>query len=427
MQMADAYGYGNASLTPSQIQSEAPYYDAVWASFQPSAWTSAPGSNVKILSRYVIPFEDMYLISGNTLSYFQANHPDWILHGCDANGNPQQQHYAWSGSGFQNDVPLNIHNPAVVQYQMNVIAGYLTANGYNAVAIDQVAFQNFLLSPNPVLEGQNYQPGWYGCGVYVNGSFQRVYGSPSGGDLNQPDPTFINDELNWVQTAKSTLGSMGIKVLVNHPPAGTTPTGNEVTLLNSVDGVIDENGFTNYGAYASDMPTLFTDTLTWVQDVQNMNKAVWVADYYCQGCGETSAAQLSPAQVDWALSTYAIANNGELGLYVAPQGVGEYSYRSEFSEPYGAPCGSSTQNGNVYMRQFQNGLAVVNASTGSATATLPSGNTYSDIEGRGNVSGSLSLGPADGWMLLLSSGTGCAASGSSTLRRGTAVPGVRRP
>ena len=432
MQMADEYGYGNASLTASQIQAEAPYYDSVWAAFQPETWASAPGSTVRILSRYVIPFEDMYLISGNNLSYFQQNHPDWIMYGCDSSGNPTQ-HYAWSGSGFPNDVPLNIHNSAVVTYQMNLLAGYLQANGYNAVAIDQVAFVNFLSSPNPELEGQGPTSGWYGCGVYTQGpqnpsSFQRVYGSQGNSDLDVADQAFINDELNWVSTAKSQLGALGIKVLINHPPVGPTPSGNEATLLSYVDGVIDENGFTNYGQYGPDLrnPGNFTETLSWVQAVQGMGKAVFLADYYtcqydaqnCPATSVTSATQLSDAESDWALSTYAIANSGGLGLFVAPQGVGEYSYRPEFSKTYGAPCGAYTQSGSVFTRQFQNGFAVVDASTSPATVTLPSGNTYTDIATGAQASGSLSLAPSTGSMLQLTSGTGCNASGGSTIRRG---------
>jgi hypothetical protein len=422
IQLADQYGIGNASLTSPQIQTEAPNYDVVYAAFQPQVWNQAhPGM---IVSRYVVPWEDTYQISGHDLAYFQQNHPDWILYGCQANGTPTSD-YAWSGTlaAFGNDVPLDIHNPAVVQYEMNELAGYLTANGYNAIAVDQATFVNFLTSPNPNLEnGNGPNPGWYGCGIYPqgpqNGNFQRVYGPPGGGDLDQPDPTFISDLLNWVATAKSTLGPLGIKVIVNHPPTGATPSGNETTLLNSVDGVVDENGFTDYGNYAGEEPTQFTDTLSWVQAVQGMGKAVFLADYFCQGCSLTSASQLSGAQADWALSTYAIADGGGLGLYTAPQGVGEYSYRPEYSQTYGAPCGPYTQAGSVYMRQFQNGLAVVNASGSPATATLPAGNTYSDVEGRAaGISGTLPLGAADGWMLKLTSGNGCTTSGGSLLRR----------
>jgi hypothetical protein len=439
IQMADAYGLGNASLTTQQIQTEAPYYDAVWASFPPNTqtWnTSHPGM---ILSAYVIPFEDMYLMSNHNLQWWQTNHPSWIMYACDSSGNPTTYN-PWSTSGFPNDVPLNIHNSAVVNYELTqVIVPYLQQNGFNAIAIDQVTFENFLQAPNPELgqpnppspyNGQYYDCGYYAQGVQNPSSFVPVYGGPGQDDWAKADGTFIQDELNWVQTAKNTLAQYNIKVLINHPPVSTTPSGNEATLLNSVDGVVDENGFTDYGQYAGEEPTQFADTLSWVQYVQQqMHKAVFLADYFfTQGStSETSATQLADAQADWALSTYAIANNGGLGMFVAPQGVGEYSYRPEFSDTYGAACGAYTQTGSLYTRAFQNGFAVVNASSNAANAPLPSGNIYTDIETGQSVSGSITLAPATGSMLLLSSGTGCPASGSSTLRHGTAVPGVRRP
>lgn len=431
IQLADQYGYNNASLSSSQIQTEAQApntYDAVWAAFQPQTWSQyhASGSTL-ILSRYYVPFEDAYLISQHDITWFEQNHPDWILFGCQSDGTPTTSH-AWTGTlaAFGKDVPLNIHNPAVVQYQMSVLQQYLQANGYNAIAIDQIVFQNFLLSPNPNLDGNNPNSGWYGCGVYtqwngttpVASSFQRVYGSASGGDSEQPDQTLINDLLNWVAQAKSTLGGAGIKVLVNHPASGTAPSGNDATLIGSVDGVVDETGFTNYGQWGPDAKTPgdFATTLSWVQNVQSSGKAVFLADYYNgqyvpANQNYTSASQLSGLEVDWAAATYAIANGGGLGMFIAPQGVGEYSYRPELTTSYGAPCAGPTQSGSLYIRKFAKGLAVVNASTSTQTYTLPN-HSYTDIEPNAHqVNGPgqlLTLAPADGAVLLINDGSnGC--------------------
>ncbi|MGH7684592.1 MAG: hypothetical protein ACREMT_09630, partial [Vulcanimicrobiaceae bacterium] len=266
--------------------------------------------------------------------------------------------------------------------------------------------------------------GYYSCGYYSSGaqnpsSFVRVYGSAGSSDYGQADQTFINDEIGWVQTAYSTMHGAGIKVMINHPPVAATPSGNELTLLQSVDGVVDENGFSLYGQYGPDShnPGDFSNSLSWVQAVQNMGKAVFLTDYYnCQyvpaNCSATSASQLSNLEVDWAASTYAIANNGGLGLFVAPQGVGEYSFRPELTtRPYGAPCGSATQTNGLYVRKFANGLAIVNASTSSQNYTLPN-HAYTDVEQNAhNVPGPggiLSLGAADGAVLLVTDGSnGC--------------------
>ncbi len=115
IQINDAYGRAGTGMSAGQVAAEAPHYDSVWGSFQPSVWNqNHPGM---IVSRYVLPNEDVRLISGHDLTWFQQNHPDWILYACDNNGNPTHDPAA-SGTGF-GDVPLDIHNPAVVQYQLH--------------------------------------------------------------------------------------------------------------------------------------------------------------------------------------------------------------------------------------------------------------------------------------------------------------------
>ena len=46
---------------------------------------------------------------------------------------------------------------------------YVLANGYNAVALDNIVFENFLTSPNQELEGRRSNAGWYACGIYTQG------------------------------------------------------------------------------------------------------------------------------------------------------------------------------------------------------------------------------------------------------------------
>lgn len=423
-------------MSTSNIQTEAQHYDSVWGAFEPQTWIGAPNREPgQILSRYEIPFEDEYLISGCNLSCWQSQHPDWVLYACDNNGNPTQD-VPWTYSGFPNDVPLDIHNQNVVNYQVNQLVAYMQANGYNALAVDQVTFENFLTAPNPVLgapqacasNGGSCEPQtkWYACGSYsgTNGAFVYRYGGAGTSDFdNTNDTTFNNDVLNWLSTAHSILAANGLKLIVNHPVFDSSPNSLESQMLQYVDGIVVENGFTNYGKYAfsgGGLPGLFTQTLSWMQYAQSNSKAVFITDYYCydghmptDGSGDGSEAcsydpsTLSSAQVDWALSTYAIANNGGADVYISPASIDNYSWRPEYATSYGAPCGAATQNGNVYMRQFQNGLAIVNASYTQQAVTLPAGNTYTDIENRGTFSGSMTLGPPDGYMLLLQSGSGC--------------------
>lgn len=393
-------------MTQSQIQQEAPYYDSVWGAFFPQFWSGAHQG--MILSRYYLPNEDAYLISGHTLSWFQTNHPDWILYGCD-NNNAPTMHYAWSGTGFPNDVPLDIHNPDVVAYQLSTLKAYLQQNGYNALGIDNMVFENYLESPNQELEGTGPQAGWYGCGIYQNGTFVRRYNGPLD---NRSDPTFNADMINWVAQARATLGPLGIKIIISHPPVGSSPTSDEQSLLNNIDGLLDENGFTHYGVPVD--PGTFAGTLNWMQSLQSRHIAFFVTDYWCrdgivpstgQPC-PSDPSQLTAQQVDYSLASYALGNNGGADVFISPQGGAQYSFRPEYLQRYGTPCGSYSSGNNVYTRDFSGGFAVVNAGSTAQSVALPA-HSYTDIEGRA-VSNPLLVGAQDGYMLLRSGGgSGC--------------------
>ena len=398
----------HAPLTTSQIESLAPHEDAVWGAFNPSAWNAGhPGMYV---ARYMLPVEDDNSISGHDLSWFQANHPDWILYACDSNNNPTKD-YAWSTSYFP-DVPLDFSNPAVVQYQISVMLSYMKANGYNAASIDNTDLLNYLHGGNPEFH-QSLVAGEYGCGTYDSGgAFHRVFGGP----LNAQDPAFIAAMVNWVKTVGSALHGAGMKLIINHPLYNPPTDTNEQQMLGAADAMVYERGFTDYGKYMDgEAPSLVSNALTWAQAAQSRHVAFLIADYLCTGWNGTQAfnnnapcptdpSQIPAAQVDWALATYAIANTGGADVYISPQTGQMMSYRPEFSTTYGQPCGSYTQLGSsVYERKFQGALVLVNAGTSSYSAALSSSHSYRDVEGRA-VGNPLTLGPADGYVLLTSNG-----------------------
>ncbi len=392
-QILDNYGGTNA-LTAAQIQSEAPNYDSVWGAFQPQTWRSA-NSRI-ILSRYMVPVEDDNLVSGHDLSWWQSNHPDWILYACDSNGNPTHD-LAWSGTGF-NDVPLAFYMTAVQQYQMNLLIPYLQANGYNALAADNTDLVNYL-EGHPSLSGGAVS-GEFGCGTYdTSGTFHKEFSAKG------TDPQFATDMIAWVGNASSALHAAGLKLLINHPLYNHPTNPQEEQILSYADGMVDENGYTEYGQLQ--VTSGFANTLQWVEYTQTHHIAVLVTDYYCTGSGcSEDPSTLTAQQVDWALATYAIGNEGGEDVYISPHGGSDYSYRPEYSTTYGAACSAYSQpSSNVYERRFQGGLSIVNASGSTYVFTLPSGHTYTDIEGRA-VSNPLTVNSPDAYMLL-TSGNGC--------------------
>jgi hypothetical protein len=359
----------------------------------------------------MLPFEDEYLISQHNLTWWQQNHPDWILYACKSDGTPTKD-LAWSGSAFP-DVPLDFSNPAVIAYQMQtMMIPYMQANGYNAVAADNTNLANTLFGGNKNF-GQTPDHTEYGCGTYdSSGNFHRVFGPGQ-------DPGFISAMINWVKTVQSDLHKYNFKLIINHPIEANVSNGNEQQLLSGTDAMLYEVGFTNYGKYQSQAAALVRNAIPWAQYTQQHGIAFMIIDYLCTSYDNgvevynnnapcsSDPMQLPAPQVDWSLATYALVNYGGADVYISPKTGQTPSYRPEFSTRYGAPCGDYTSPATgVYERKFQGALSIVNASSGSYTLQLPAGHTYTDIEGRPvpAAPNPLVVAPVDAYFLLTQNG-----------------------
>ncbi|HTU70043.1 MAG TPA: hypothetical protein VMF11_06945 [Candidatus Baltobacteraceae bacterium] len=394
----DYFPSTGTQMSSSQISADANNYDAVWASFDPQPWRSSNPS--ALVSRYYIIEEDNELISGHDLQWWQENHPDWILYACSSNGTPTHDYAYTPGDGFP-DVPLDMHNPAVVQYQVQSLISYAQANDYNALALDEVIFEDVMKGGNPEL-GQTENTSEYGCGIWNDdGTFTTVYTGPT-------DPTWTADVLNWVSTAKQAAESAGLAVIVNHP-VGSVGNSNEQSLLSSVDAEVDEDGFSDYGNYI-DSSTFFKSTWSWMEWIQSQGKAFIDIDRYTLN-GETSP---TTDQIEYSIGTYLMANEGNADLFADANngkgyGYGAENYYPEYATQLGDPCGAMYEDSTdpqIYYRRFASGMVVVNASdSASGSATLPSDHTYTDIGGR-SVTDPLTVSPSDAWVMT-TTGNGC--------------------
>ncbi len=401
-QIFDQFPSTNAQMSAGQIQSDAGRYDFVWGAFQPQAWRGANGQ--MLVSRYYIMEEDNELVSGHNLAWFQQNHPDWILYACDSSGNPTHDYAYTPGDGFP-DVPLDLHNPAVVSYQVGSLISYAQANNYNAIALDNVLFKDVMLGGNPEL-GQTEKSGEFGCGIWnADGTFTKIYASPT-------DPTWTQDVLNWVASARQSASGAGLALIVNHP-VGSISDPNEQALIRNVDATVDESGFSDYGNYQSST-SLFGATYRYLEWVEQQGVAAVVIDRYTLG------AQTSPTsdQIEYSIATYLMANEGNEELFVdannsSTSGYGTEQYHQEYAMQIGPPCsamygGSSydASNPQIYYRRFEYGLVIVNSgSSASEQAKLPTDHVYQDLEGR-SVSNPLTVNSDDAYVLT-TGGNGC--------------------
>jgi len=372
------------SITATQKSADGPRYNVVWGANSPTAWRAKNPS--LIAARYFIIEQSD---STHPLSYFTTYHPDWILYNCTSSGTPTRTPAYMQAGAYGTNAPLDIHNPAVISFQLNTLAiPPMLASGYNGLAADQVVFANIM--------GGNAGTGSYGCGVYQGSTFVRRYTSKS-------DSHWASDVVNWVKTAKSTLTPKGLKLVINHP-AGSTASTLEQTLLANTDVALSEVGFSNYGGYTRSS-TLFATALNYMNYTQAHGVTAMLIDKFVQ------SSALSPIQREWAIGTYLMGNNGNALLYATYGGYGTGGYGKEYYYPeyatnMGAPCGAVTGGPQIYQRKFANGLVIVNADLATHSASLSALHMYHDIEGRA-VTNPLVVPPTNAFVMTTLAGTGC--------------------
>ncbi len=375
----------NGSITASAASLHGYRYSSVWGA-RPDLATTWRSSNSGLKSSY-------YFISvtdastgawgaiGHSLTWWQANHPSWILYACTSAGAPT--HTPAYVGGLTN-VPLDFHNPSVVQYQMSTVVPYAKAKGYNALAADEVTYW----------AAGSGGAGYYPCGVWSGSTFVRRYSS-------KVDPAYATDMVNWVKGAHSYLmtHASGLKLIVNHPVSPLTA--NETTLLANVDGVLDEGGFTNYGRYQTTSPTPFVREVAWMRYAQQHSVSMMINQ-------DWGSLALGAAQIDYSLATYLMGNEQSAAVFISQHnGYGLEQYRAEYATNIGAPCGeyyaAGSTSPSIFYRKFANAFVVVNAGGTTQIAHLPLGHTYIDVEGR-SISSTMSIPSNNGYVLKTTNG-----------------------
>ncbi len=381
-------------MTDAQILNDAPRYNAVWGASQPQLWASRHAGIV--LSRYFIPQEDRSQLSGHDLAWWQSNHPDWILYACQADGTPTHDFAYWSGVGAP-DVPLDFHNPAVIDYQVRQLNGMnAIQNGDAALAIDQIVYEDAMIGGNPNF-GQSVKAGEFACGSWNGNTFVRRYTGVN-------DPAWTADMIAFVKAARQivstdpVLAPYHLKIIVNHP-LGAINNPNEQALFPYIDGLVDERGYADHGRYTNLSETnLFLPTTNYLTYLQRRGIAAFIINSF-------NDAAVTPLQREYALATYFMANDGGADVYVSPStGGGEQNY-PEYATQLGKPCEEFHGGPFIYLRRYSAGLVVVNSGSMMipVNASLPANHVYTDIEGR-RITNPLSVASGDGYVLTTTNG-----------------------
>jgi len=388
----------DSGITTAQIAASPNRYNVVWGSFNPGPWRAADPA--ALVSRYYILNQDSSAISGRSLTWWQQNNPSWILYACTPTGGASRQLAYTPGSGFH-DVPLDIHNSAVRDYQIRSVANYAITHGYNAVALDEVILTDVLLGGNPTL-GQSVIPGYFGCGIWQGNTFVRHYSS-------RTDPAWAADVLAWIARAHQLLPTYHLSLIINHPAGSLTST--ETKILSNANVSLNETGYTDYGKYfAAKDASLFTSTVNWTRYAQQHGVRVVTVDkfYFC--CLINNGTGISNNGIDYSLATYELGNEGASDLVITGPHYNIQPYYFQYTTNVGAASAEMYRDSpspNIYIRRIANAIAVVNAGSTSAYQIdhLPSGHTYRDVLGRASGSlTSLRVNANDGYLMTTTNG-----------------------
>jgi hypothetical protein len=358
----------DGDVPPDQAQQDAYRYDAVWGSREPTAWRAG---NQRIVTGFYAPFDGDF-DPQETLSWWKANHPSWVLYKCD------HQTPAYP-SGLSN-VPLDISNPAVVAWEMQTYGPAIEAAGYTGLTADLVGLNN--------ADG--------GCGVFVKGVWQQRFTGQS------KDDAWSQAVLAWFRYTFAYMHSLPRPLIVgaNHVPENR-PLGDpeEIDLINHIDLIADESAFTDYGNGYTNSGTVAL-IIGWMKYVQGIGKPYVILDKW-------DTANLTDQQLGWSIATYLLGKYHSSALFTDHlPGYGYEYWYPQYLTHVGAPCADAYVANNdtgLYFRKYSAALIVANTTSGQ-TYTVPLPNSsYVDIFGV-TISSPMTIGPDTADVLLTTSG-----------------------
>jgi hypothetical protein len=385
-------------ISPQQAMQDGPLYAAVWGSNSPQMVQAWRTNNPTLPISMYLPVGTDASVSlfgnlGHPLSWWQANHPDWILYECD------ESTVAYVPG--LTSVPLDISNPDVISYLLNLVGGYAEQNGYSAVGFDLVSLNNDTGGP---------QDGHHGCGVFANVGGVPTWTQKFSGQ--SVDSAWANAVLSDLSTSQTFLHgqSRSLGIWGNNVPADVViGDPNEQQLVADLDVLFDESGFARYGKYSSDAE--FNNTVAWARYAQALGKGFMDVNEW------QNETVVTDAQLDYDLATYAMLKEQAAVTFTAPYGeYGFEHYFNQYKAVIGTPCaemyGGPSYLGLgrfAYFRQYSFGLAAVNtSSTQTYTLKLPQAD-YTDVATGKIMHSAVKLAPNSGYLLTLTK-HGCAGA-----------------
>jgi len=329
--------------------------DFMWA----SSGAAAPG----VYSTSYMP-EDMDLDTSHDVAWYVANHPDWLVYGCDRS--PTREYDG-------RHVSVDITNPAVREalFAQGVI-GVLAKRPYQSIGVDNLDNANSFRE----------------CGVLHDGRLQRLYSG------QRADPSFADREAEWMAWLAARVHARGLALTGNLSYNGQDH-GSYLKILRNLDVVLDEEGFERK-CRPLQLDAAWLDRDRFFEGVAKA-KPLIVIEQVCP-----TLAEITPATIVWSLANYLLIKQDRTYLALTPE-VDPYGAVYDFPELYlklGLPLGPMEETHGAYLRRFQRALALVNpSSVSSATVDVGAGDWRDEASGA-PAARQITLAPATAMVLV---------------------------
>jgi hypothetical protein len=327
-------------------------------------------------------------------SWWEKHHPDWIMYRCDRK-TPAVKCYP--PAPCDPELPLDITNPDVVQFQVEHGVLPAKAQGFTGIAWDNFDLSNSMKA----------------CGHYSTaGDWVQLYDGTNETISPEGKAQWAKDVVAWTHTMAAASRKVGMLMIPNWggmvESSRADSRWNASIIMgvgNGTDGCLDESGFTGFSEYgakaAVKLGAEWENTLHFALNLQRSGKAYYSINQWGFGDAATPGLWPPPKPVEipvavhaWVLASFLLSNLEASGTTLVctqcyEHGAVNYSWWPEDASKVGKPSGDPIKLANgVWSRTFEHALVYANpwVSPLPALVSLPkAGGPWRDVLGQGEL------------------------------------------
>ena len=325
----------------------------------------------------------------NNRTWWETNHPSWIMYRCDRK-TPALKCYP--PAPCDSEMPLDITNPAVVQFQIEHGVLPAKAQGYSGIAWDNFDLDN----------------GMKACGHYsAAGKWVQQYDGTNTTISAAGKAQWAKDVVEWTRAMAAESRKVDMLMVPNWgglvESSRTDRMWNASIIMgvaNGTDGCLDEGGFVGFHGYGPGASVKvgaeWENTVRFALNLQRSGKSYYSINQWGYGDAATPGAWPPPQHVTipvavhaWVLASFLLSNTAASGTTLVctqcyGHGAVNFSWWPEDAAKVGKPTGDPIKLASgVWSRSFEHALAYANPWPSRTVVQLPTdGGPWREVLGQ---------------------------------------------